>query len=95
MDPEQLSQVLSRVPGFVGLTPAERIEVARIAQGFTCKDSATEANISPETIRARRKRIYRRLGQGGAGELLAMVLRHSLELLAPQRRESPSAQVSG
>ena len=39
------------------LTPAERAEVLRMAQGFACKDSAAAANVSPETIRARRKRI--------------------------------------
>ena len=43
------------------LTPAERAEVLRIAQGFACKDSAAAAGVSPETIRARRKRIYRKL----------------------------------
>ena len=31
--------------------------VLRIAQGFACKDSAAAANVSPETIRARRKRL--------------------------------------
>jgi DNA-binding CsgD family transcriptional regulator len=64
------------------LTPAERAEVLRIAQGFACKDSAAAAAVSPETIRARRKRIYRKLDVPGSGELLASLLSLSLKMLA-------------
>ena len=64
------------------LTPAERSEVLRMAQGFACKDSAAAANISPETIRARRKRIYRKLDVSGAGELISAMLTMSLAMLA-------------
>jgi len=64
------------------LTPAERAEVLRIAQGFACKDSAASANVSPETIRARRKRIYRKLNVPGSGELLACLLALSLKMLS-------------
>jgi DNA-binding CsgD family transcriptional regulator len=64
------------------LTPAERAEVLRIAQGFACKDSASAAGVSPETIRARRKRIYRKLDVPGSGELLASLLALSLKMLA-------------
>jgi DNA-binding CsgD family transcriptional regulator len=64
------------------LTPAERAEVLRIAQGFACKDSASAAGVSPETIRARRKRIYRKLDVPGSGELLASLLALSLRMLA-------------
>ncbi len=64
------------------LTPAERAEVLRIAQGFACKDSAEAANISPETIRARRKRIYRKLDVTGANELISALLALSITKLA-------------
>ncbi|HEX5925588.1 MAG TPA: hypothetical protein VFY45_17270, partial [Baekduia sp.] len=47
------------------VTPVEQSEVVCSAQGFACKDSAAAAGISPETIRARRKRIYRKLGLSG------------------------------
>ena len=70
------------------LTPAERAEVLRIAQGFACKDSASSANVSPETIRARRKRIYRKLGVGGANEALSSLLALSLQQLAS--RQAPA-----
>ncbi len=91
MDPEYLSRVLSRVTGYAQLTPAERAEAARIAQGFACKESADDAHVAPETIRARRKRIYRKLGIGGSGELLALVLKSSLELLSAQHPERAAA----
>jgi DNA-binding CsgD family transcriptional regulator len=64
------------------LTPAERAEVLRLAQGFACKDSAAAANVSPETIRARRKRIYRKLDVPGSGELISQLLGLSLKMLA-------------
>jgi DNA-binding CsgD family transcriptional regulator len=64
------------------LTPSERSEVLRIAQGFACKDSAAAANVSPETIRARRKRIYRKTHVGGSGELISALLATSLRMLA-------------
>ena len=71
------------------LTPAERAEVLRIAQGFACKDSAAAAGVSPETIRARRKRIYRKLDVPGSGELLASLLSLSLKMLAKGERLEP------
>jgi DNA-binding CsgD family transcriptional regulator len=71
------------------LTPAERAEVLRIAQGFACKDSAQAANISPETIRARRKRIYRKLQLAGSGELISSLLALSLRMLANGERVEP------
>src|SRR6202521_6248361 len=71
------------------LTPAERAEVLRMAQGFACKDSAAAAGVSPETIRARRKRIYRKLDVPGSGELLASLLSLSLKMLAHGGRIAP------
>jgi len=77
------------------LTPAERSEVLRMAQGFACKDSAAAADISPETIRARRKRIYRKLDVSGSGELISTMLTMSLAMLSKGerlevRREAPA-----
>jgi DNA-binding CsgD family transcriptional regulator len=71
------------------LTPAERAEVLRIAQGFGCKDSASAAGISPETIRARRKRIYRKFAVPGAGEVIATMLAMSLKMLAQGEQMEP------
>jgi DNA-binding CsgD family transcriptional regulator len=71
------------------LTPAERSEVLRMAQGFACKDSAAAADISPETIRARRKRIYRKLDVSGSSELISTLLNISLAMLAKGERLAP------
>ena len=74
-----------------GLTPAEQAEVLRMAQGLACKDSATSANISPETVRARRKRIYRKLDLSGSNELISTLLAFSLNVLAKGERLAPHA----
>ena len=63
------------------LSPGERRELFAIAQAMSCKDSANALGICYETVRARRKRIYRKLGLAGAGELTSALLRMSLELL--------------
>ncbi len=75
------------------LTPAERSEVLRMAQGLTCKDSAASANVSPETIRARRKRIYRKLDVAGSNELISALLALSLKMLAAGEKIEPRRQV--
>jgi len=74
------------------LTPAERSEVLRMAQGFACKDSAAAADISPETIRARRKRIYRKLDVSGSSELISTLLNISLAMLAKGERLAPRTE---
>jgi DNA-binding CsgD family transcriptional regulator len=87
MDIAVLSPLVSNyLAGTRHLTPAECVEVLRMAQGFACKDSAAAANVSPETIRARRKRIYRKLDLGGAGELISALLALSLQMLARGER---------
>src|SRR5512137_2374421 len=82
IDIEILQPFAARFLEGTNLTPAERAEVLRIAQGFACKDSASAAGVSPETIRARRKRIYRKLDVPGSAELLAKLLALSLKMLA-------------
>jgi len=82
IDIEILTPFAAKFLEGTSLTPAERAEVLRIAQGFACKDSAAAAGVSPETIRARRKRIYRKLGVPGSGELIATLLGFSLKMIA-------------
>jgi DNA-binding CsgD family transcriptional regulator len=84
MDAKPLAVVATHFAGRAGLTPGEWKELMRIAQGFACKDSASAANVSPETIRARRKRIYRKLDLEGAGEVISSMLAVSLRLLSEQ-----------
>jgi DNA-binding CsgD family transcriptional regulator len=76
------------------LTPAERAEVLRMAQGFACKDSAAAAGVSPETIRARRKRIYRKLDVSGSGELISSLLTLSLKMLSHGEHIEPRPVVA-
>jgi DNA-binding CsgD family transcriptional regulator len=82
IDVEVLTPFTARFLEGTNLTPAERSEVLRLAQGFACKDSAAAANVSPETIRARRKRIYRKLDVPGSGELISSLLALSLRMLS-------------
>jgi DNA-binding CsgD family transcriptional regulator len=89
IDIEILTPFATRFMEGTNLTPAERAEVLRIAQGFACKDSAAAAGVSPETIRARRKRIYRKLDVPGSGELLASLLALSLKMLSQGERLEP------
>lgn len=89
IDVEVLTPFTARFLEGTNLTPAERSEVLRLAQGFACKDSAAAANVSPETIRARRKRIYRKLDVPGSGELISALLALSLRMLATGDRIEP------
>jgi DNA-binding CsgD family transcriptional regulator len=95
IDPDVLVPIVNRFVDRAGLTPSERSEVLRLAQGFACKDSAAAADISPETIRARRKRIYRKLGLAGSGQLIAALLAMSLQMLATGERLMPRPSVEG
>jgi DNA-binding CsgD family transcriptional regulator len=91
IDIELLAPLGARFLEGTTLTPAERSEVLRMAQGFACKDSAAAANVSPETIRARRKRIYRKIDMSGANELIASLLALSLKMLAAGEKIEPRA----
>ncbi len=91
IDIDILSPFASKFMEGTTLTPAERTEVLRMAQGFACKDSAAAANVSPETIRARRKRIYRKLHLAGSGELISVLLALSLQMLVKGERIEPRA----
>ncbi len=91
IDVEILAPFAAKFMEGTTLTPAERAEVLRLAQGFACKDSAAAAAVSPETIRARRKRIYRKLDVPGSGHLIASLLALSLKMIAEGDRLEPRA----
>jgi DNA-binding CsgD family transcriptional regulator len=86
IDVEVLAPFATKFLAGTNLTPAERAEVLRLAQGHACKDSAAAAAVSPETIRARRKRIYRKLGVPGSGDLISTLLALALKMLASGER---------
>ena len=81
-DIQVLRLLVDRYLSTTSLTPAERREVAHIAQGFACKDAATADDRAVETIRSRRKRLYAKLRISGASELLSTLLALSLDMLA-------------
>lgn len=81
-----LSPLATKFAEGVALTPAERAEVLRIAQGYACKDSAAAAGIASETVRARRKRIYRKFDVAGSSELISQLLGMCLAMLARGER---------
>jgi DNA-binding CsgD family transcriptional regulator len=95
IDIEVLSPFTAKFVEGTTLTAAERSEVLRMAQGYACKDSAVAANVSPETIRARRKRIYRKLDLAGSGELISTLLALSLGMLARGERVEPRPAAPG
>jgi DNA-binding CsgD family transcriptional regulator len=95
IDPDILVPLASRFIDRASLTPSERAEVLRMAQGFACKDSAAAGNVSPETIRARRKRIYRKLDLSGSGELISALLALSLRMIAAGERIEPRPSTEG
>ena len=89
IDIEILTPFAAKFLEGTNLTPAERAEVLRIAQGFACKDSAAAAGVSLEIIRVRRKRIYCKFDVPGSGELLASLLSLSLKMLSKGDRIEP------
>ena len=81
MRPIEVVPLTALVNGFLGttpVTPLEHAEVIRIAQAYTAEDSAVELRVSGDVVRARRKRLYRKLGVSNQGELAARLLAYSL-----------------
>ncbi|MHB1843550.1 MAG: helix-turn-helix transcriptional regulator [Deltaproteobacteria bacterium] len=56
------------------LTQAERAALQDIARGLSAKESALRLSLSPETVRARRKRIFRKVDADGCGAVMAQLL---------------------
>jgi DNA-binding CsgD family transcriptional regulator len=83
MNPIHLSALLSFLSELIftntKLTPAERAEVIRMAQGMATKEAAAAAGISIETARARRKRIYRKFDVHTCQQLLSKFLVEAIE----------------
>ena len=70
----RISRLLKRFSETYRLTPAERAALLDIAHGSSAKESAQRLSLSPETVRARRKRIFRKMGVDGCGAVLARFL---------------------
>jgi DNA-binding CsgD family transcriptional regulator len=71
----RLERLLDAYAGRHHLTAAERAALAHVAEGLSAKVSAGMLHLSPETVRARRKRIFRKAGVDGCGAVLAQLLK--------------------
>ncbi len=71
----RIGRVLDAYAGRHHLTVAERAALAHVAEGLSAKVSAGMLHLSPETVRARRKRIFRKVNADGCGAILAQLLR--------------------
>jgi DNA-binding CsgD family transcriptional regulator len=75
------------------LTPAEALELRSMLAGLECKESAQLLGLSGETVRHRRKLIYRKAGVACLGKVIARVL--GLEqATTPLATASPIAHAS-
>lgn len=72
--------LLSRLPGYSQLTPTERDEVVRMANGLDCTESAAAANVPSATVRGHRRHIYVKLRISGMTELLLTLLDKALRM---------------
>lgn len=71
-------QLVDRLATRYGLSPSEHRELEHLARGLAIKDSARELGLSPETVRVRRKRVYRKMGLSGHEMLLARLCDEAL-----------------
>lgn len=74
----RLEQLIDRLVRRYGLSASEHKELRHLARGLAIKDSARELGLSPETVRVRRKRVYRKMGLGGHEALLARICQEAL-----------------
>ena len=63
-----------RFPGHESLTSRERLVLAHVVRGATCKEAARVLDISPRTVEFHRKNIMQKLGAKNTVELVRRVL---------------------
>lgn len=74
----RLEHLIDRLVRRYGLSASEHKELRHLARGLAIKDSARALGLSPETVRVRRKRVYRKMGLGGHEALLARICQEAL-----------------
>ncbi|MHB8419973.1 MAG: helix-turn-helix transcriptional regulator [Myxococcales bacterium] len=74
LEAARIERLLQAFAGRHRLTAAERAALHDIARGLSAKESAQRLGLSPETVRARRKRIFRKVGADGCGSVMAQLL---------------------
>ena len=81
----KLERRLQRYARQYHLTAAERAALVDIARGLSAKESALRLSLSPETVRARRKRIFRKVGADGCGSDHGPAVGRSARVGEPRR----------
>ena len=71
---ENVLQLVARAVKEFELTELEGKELRLLLAGYECKESAVELRCASDTSRQRRKAIYRKTGQTGAGKVVALVV---------------------
>ena len=84
-DDGTLRLLVARYVRRIALTHDERREILHIARGLAPHASAKIERVPVETIRTRRKHIYRKLKLSGASDLVSTLLALSLSMLVDRR----------
>lgn len=74
IDESFVAQRIAEAAGSCGLTKAEAVEARRMVSGLSIKESASAADIAFNTVRQRRKAMYRKLGVDTAPRFVARLL---------------------
>jgi DNA-binding CsgD family transcriptional regulator len=88
----RLGHLIDRLVRRHRLSASEEQELHHLARGLPIKDSARALGISPETVRVRRKRVYRKMGLSGGHE--ALLARLCQEALLSPGEHDRAAQVN-
>jgi DNA-binding CsgD family transcriptional regulator len=73
----ELARISGRRPSSPGLTEAERRIVALVAEGHTNKEVAAALYLSPKTVEASLRTVFRKLGVRSRTALAAKILTHT------------------
>jgi DNA-binding CsgD family transcriptional regulator len=76
----RLELLMDRLVQRYGLSDAEHRELRYLAHGLAIKESARETGLSPDTIRVRRRRVYKKMGLSCHEELLVKLCQAALEV---------------
>lgn len=82
----RLEQLMDRLVQRYGLSDAEHRELRHLAHGLAIKESARETGLSPDTIRVRRRRVYKKMGLSCHEELLVKLCQEALDAPEPDGR---------
>lgn len=74
MDPQQIDALVSAAATRFAFSPSETRELRCVLAGMSCKEAAAVLGVTHETVRQRRKVMYRKASATSAEKLTAMVV---------------------